>query len=43
MKKYLNSFKHSAGYHEGAMESGNHFKNGASPKSLKSRENSLIN
>jgi hypothetical protein len=29
MKKYLNSFKQSAGYNEGAMESRNHFKNGA--------------
>jgi hypothetical protein len=44
MKKYLNSFKHSANLSsEGAMESGNHFKNGASPKSHTSRENILIN
>jgi hypothetical protein len=40
MKKYLKSFKQSANFSSvGAMESGNHFKNGASPKSLTSREN----
>jgi hypothetical protein len=33
MKEYSNSVV----YNEGAMESGDHFKNGASPKSLTSR------
>jgi hypothetical protein len=38
MKKHLNSFKQSANLsNRGAMESGDHFKNGASPKSLTSR------
>jgi hypothetical protein len=36
MKKYLKNFKH-ASYNEGTMESGDHFKNGANPKSLTSR------
>jgi hypothetical protein len=39
MKKYLKFFKQCANLSsEGAMESGDHFKNGASPKSLTSRE-----
>jgi hypothetical protein len=37
MEKYLNSFKQSAACNEGAMEAGDHFKNGANPKSLTSR------
>jgi tetratricopeptide (TPR) repeat protein len=38
MKKYLNSFKQGANLSsEGAMEIGEHFKNGASPKSLTGR------
>ncbi|MDR1338622.1 MAG: hypothetical protein LBK58_00950 [Prevotellaceae bacterium] len=40
MKKYLNSFKQSVSFSSrGAMESGDHFKNGANPKSLTSRRN----
>jgi hypothetical protein len=40
MKKYLKSFNQNANLSsEGAMESGNHFKNGANPKSLTSRKN----
>jgi hypothetical protein len=39
MEEYLNRFKQSAGYSEGAMEFGYHFKNGAKPKSLTSRGN----
>jgi hypothetical protein len=39
MKKYFKNFKQSANLSsESAMESGDHFKNGASPKSLMSRE-----
>jgi hypothetical protein len=37
MKKFFLSFKQSVGYNKGAMESGDHFKNGANPKSLTSR------
>ncbi|MDR1121263.1 MAG: hypothetical protein LBM08_10130 [Dysgonamonadaceae bacterium] len=37
MKKYLYSCKQRADYNEGAMESEDHFKNGANPKSLMSR------
>jgi hypothetical protein len=40
MKKYFKSFEQSAKLSSrGAMESGDHFKNGASPKSLTSRGN----
>jgi hypothetical protein len=40
MYKYLKSIKQSADY--SAMETGDHFKNGASPKSLMSRRIFLI-
>jgi hypothetical protein len=40
MKKYLKSIKRSADY--SAMESGDHYKNGANPKSRTSRAKSLI-
>ncbi|MDR1180717.1 MAG: hypothetical protein LBL13_01900 [Bacteroidales bacterium] len=42
MKKYLKSFKQNAAYSGSAIESGDHFKNGASPKSLTSRGNLLF-
>jgi hypothetical protein len=43
MKKYFKSFKQNANLsNRGAMESGDHFKNGASPKSLTSRGNKSI-
>ncbi|MDR1338731.1 MAG: hypothetical protein LBK58_01530 [Prevotellaceae bacterium] len=42
MKKYLKRSKQNANLSSrGAMESGDHFKNGASPKSLTSRGNFL--
>jgi hypothetical protein len=40
MKKYLKRTQQGADYSAGAMETGDHFKNGASPKSLMSRGNS---
>jgi hypothetical protein len=42
MKKYFKSFKQSAAYCESAMESGDHFKNGANLKSLTSRGKFLV-
>jgi hypothetical protein len=39
MKKHFKNFKQSADYSANTMESGNHSKNGASPKSLMSRGN----
>ena len=39
MKKYFKSIKHHAGNGGKAMETGDHFKNGAHPKSLMSRGN----
>jgi tetratricopeptide (TPR) repeat protein len=41
MEKYLNSFKQRAEHSKSAMETGDHFKNGANPKSLTSRRNFL--
>jgi hypothetical protein len=39
MKKIFKNFKQNANLSsKGTMESGDHFKNGANPKSLKSRE-----
>jgi hypothetical protein len=43
MKKYLKKIKQSANYNEGTMESGDHFKNGASPKSHTIRGNFILN
>jgi hypothetical protein len=43
MKQYLKSIKQYADNSERTMETGDHFKNGASPKSLMSRENNRIN
>jgi hypothetical protein len=37
MKKFFKKFKQNADYSGSIMESGDHFKNGASPKSLTSR------
>jgi hypothetical protein len=44
MKKYLKKIKQSANFsNEGAMEPGDHFKNGASPKSHTIRRNHILN
>jgi hypothetical protein len=42
MKTYLKNIKQSADYNESTMETGDHSKNGASPKSLTSRECFLV-
>ncbi|MDR1182704.1 MAG: hypothetical protein LBL13_12065 [Bacteroidales bacterium] len=42
MKKYLKQMQLHADYGKSAMESGDHSKNGASPKSLMSRNNFFI-
>jgi hypothetical protein len=39
MKKYLKRTQQGAHYSAGAMETGDHFKNGANPKSQTSRGN----
>ncbi|MDR1338624.1 MAG: hypothetical protein LBK58_00960 [Prevotellaceae bacterium] len=43
MKKYLKQMQSHAGYGKSAVETGDHSRNGASPKSLMSRGNELIN
>jgi hypothetical protein len=42
MKKNLNQKQSHAGYGKSAMETGDHSKNGASPKSLTSRGNFFV-
>jgi hypothetical protein len=41
MKRHFRNFEQRADYSVNTMESGNHFSNGASPKSLTSRNNNF--